>query len=104
MSDTPEIKVNPAKAKADAELKVTVDKYSVLKGKTFSKKDGSDGSIVFVDGYAGIHTIHGGIRAHLLSVEIKGIRAWTPVASKFLEDYTEVKTVEDKTTETSKII
>lgn len=83
---------------ANAEMKATVDKYTALAGKSFTK-DGKE--IVTIVRYAGVHTIHGGVRAHLLEVEVKGIRAWTPVASKFLEEYTEVKTTE---TATSKII
>lgn len=89
------------KSKLDAELKVFVDKYTALEGKTFIKNSDVKKQIVKMVKYIGVHTIHAGVRAHLIEVEIKGVAAWHPVASKFLEEYTEVKTTE---TENSKII
>ena len=91
-----------AKAKADAELKATIDRYTALEKKNFVKTDGSDKHVVNVVKYIGVHTVSGGVRAHLLEVVIKGIRSWTPVASKFLEEYTEVQITPE--TATSKII
>ena len=74
--------------KAKAEIAAKVAEYTALAGKTFKRKDGK-GRVAKVIGYVGIATILDGKKAHLINAN-DGQSDWTPVASKFLEEYEEV--------------
>jgi hypothetical protein len=67
-----------------------VKKYESLGGLLFRRKDGK-GLTVKVNKYCGIHIVQGGIRAHLIEVEATGQARWTPIASKFLEEYEQIE-------------
>ncbi len=81
------------KLDANKQLEARIAELKTYEGKTFIKKN-SDGKQAFkVIRYDGIHSIRGGIRAHVFLVEASGPGGypWRPVAAEFLNDYEEVQ-------------
>ena len=85
-------------------LQARIDELKAFSGKTFKRKDGKNPhQAIKVTHYAGIAELADGVRAHIFHVESKNPdMAWTPIASKFLEEHEEVEA--EKETATPEII
>lgn len=98
--------INEARAAAQKKLSGRVAELKGFEGKTFRIKNPSDkfnSQVVTVLRYAGVASVdptgksdpRNVVSAHMFEVESFNPNArWTPIASKFLEDYEQIKVSE----------
>ena len=96
-----EIKQAPEAASSDLQAKINerIEELKLSIGKTYRRKDGM-GHPVKITGYGGVlihQEVRGGKHAAIQSHVFKTDSMWTPPATKFLEEYEVVASVETET-------